>query len=270
MLFRSKYRNLLSNFSLYHNYDALVSVSSSSCDTNRKNLAHRFSVDPARFRYADNVFDDVEVCARAAQPLEESDATLFSGDGPVFLTIGRLSPEQDHAKLIRAFPDVLRQRSDAKLLIVGYGPLHGDLLRLAETLGVSSGVHLLGLRDNPLPLLAQADCFVLSSNYEGKPVTLYEAMALRKPIISTALDGTRDALADGGGYLVENNQQALATAMLTFVDGALPCPPAPSLAVYREKALTQFYNSVLALPAEVSGADVAETVSSASEAEAKR
>ncbi|MGT8959708.1 glycosyltransferase [Escherichia coli] len=58
---------------------------------------------------------------------------------------------------------------------------------------------------NPFPLLKRADCFVLSSNHEGQPMVLFEAMILDKPIISTDITGSRSALEGRSGVLVENS-----------------------------------------------------------------
>lgn len=246
----AKYQNLLSIFSLYHRYDALVSVSASSCEVNRQNLATAYGIDPARFVHADNVFDVDDVKQRASEPLSKIDAALFQGGGPIFMTLGRLSVEKDQAKLIRAFADVARQHANAQLLIVGDGPLHGELGQLIDSLQLVGRVHLLGLRENPLPLLDRADCFVLSSNHEGKPVTLYEALAVKTPVITTDLPGIRDLLSDGGGHVVANNQQALNEAMQAFASKQLGCSPAPDLHRYRAQALDMFYNRVLALEPE--------------------
>lgn len=247
---QDRYRNLLSTFALYRHYDVLVSVSESSREINRDNLAIKHGIHPGRFGYADNVFDPDEAQQRAREALTEADAALFQNAGPVFMTIGRLSVEKDHAKLIRAFAEVVQRHAQARLLIVGIGPLHAALEQLVDSLGLVGRVRLLGLRSNPLPLLARADCFVLSSNHEGKPVTIYEALALKKPIISTDLEGTRDALAAGGGHLVANTQKALSEVMNTFAAGDLVLTPPPDLNAYREQALEMFYREVLDPPDE--------------------
>lgn len=247
---RAKFWNLLSTFALYHRYDALVSVSRASRDANRDQLTRLHDIGTDRFIYADNVFDAAEVQKRAREPLDDADAELLSSSGPVFMTIGRLSVEKDHAKLIRAFAAVAREHAEAKLVIVGHGALHGDLERLIQALGMGAHVHLLGLRENPLPLLASADSFVLSSNHEGKPIVLFEAMALNVPVIATDIPGLRSVLADGGGSIVPNTEEALRDAMDNFVAGALTCAPAPDLRPSRDRALRMFYHDVLALPAE--------------------
>lgn len=245
-----KYFNLPATFNLYQRYDALVSVSASSGEVNRANLALAYNIAPSKFVAAENVFDAAAVRHRAQEALSAEDAALFEQRGPVFINIGRLSPEKDHAKLIRAFAAVAAQYESAQLLIMGEGPLRAELEQLIATLDMRNQVLLLGTRDNPMPLLARADCFVLSSNHEGLPVVIFEAMALEVPVISTDITGLRAALDNGGGQVVENTETGLRDAMHAFAACKLDMPPAPDLDKYRDKALSAFYDKVLALPDE--------------------
>lgn len=92
-----------------------------------------------------------------------------------------------------------------------------DLQRQIITLGLEKSVHLLGRISNPFPLLKRADCFVLSSNHEGQPMVLFEAMILDKPIISTDITGSRSALEGRSGVLVENSVDGLFNGMRDFI-----------------------------------------------------
>src|SRR5699024_9308418 len=186
---KARFWNLASTFSFYKYYDALVSVSESSMSVNRENLADSCGIDASKFIYADNVFDPEEIRQRAKEPLSQEDAQLFIQEGPVFITVGRLSVEKDHAKLITAFAQVKKQCNTASLIIIGDGPLRGELNQLVRALDLEEGVKLLGRRTNPMPLLNKADCFVLSSEHEGQGLVLLEAMALDKPIISVDIPG---------------------------------------------------------------------------------
>jgi CDP-glycerol glycerophosphotransferase len=243
-----KYFNLPATFNLYQRYDALVSVSASSGEVNRANLALAYNINPSRFVAVENVFDAAAVRHRAQNTLLTEDAALFEKRGPVFINIGRLSLEKDHAKLIHAFAAVAAQHESARLLIMGDGPLRAELEQLIATLDMRNQIFLLGVRDNPMPLLARADCFVLSSNHEGLPVVIFEAMALGVPVISTDITGLRTALDNGGGQVVENTEAGLRDAMHAFSAGKLDIPPAPDLDKYRDEALSAFYDKVLALP----------------------
>lgn len=240
-----RFFNLRSIFNLYKHFDVLVSVSESSCEINRSKLALDYNVDAARFTAVENVFDAKLVRERANEFLYEEDAMLFEHRGPVFMSIGRLSHEKDHIKLINAFSEVASKHELATLLIIGDGPLRMELEQLIAARGMSNRVVLLGIRDNPMPLLAKADCFVLSSNHEGLPVVIFEAMALSVPVISTDMPGVRYILDAGGGLIVENNELSLRNAMQSFSNGELRISPALDMDKYRDDAVNKFYKRVL-------------------------
>src|SRR5699024_7426678 len=144
-----------------------------------------------------------------------------------------------------AFNEVHKKHKSIKLLIIGHGPLFNELHNLIGKLKLKDNVYLLGIRSNPLPILARSDLFVLSSDHEGQGLVLFEAMALNIPIISTDIPGPQDVLAHGGGVLVENNKEALALAIERFLKGNLNIPSVPNLKKYKESALNNFYSKVL-------------------------
>lgn len=101
---------------------------------------------------------------------------------PYMIGIGRLVPNKNFSLLIKAFS---KSASERDLVILGQGPEMNDLKTLAKQLGVESRVHLLGFRENPYPYLVNADYLVSSSNAEGFPNGIAEAMCLGKPVIAT-------------------------------------------------------------------------------------
>ncbi len=100
------------------------------------------------------------------------------------ITVGRLAEEKDHATLLRAFAR-LRQSVDARLIIVGDGPLRRNLDELARSLDIGGVVDFVGWQRNPFSWMAAADVFVLSSRFEGFGNVLVEAMACGLPVVST-------------------------------------------------------------------------------------
>lgn len=205
-------------FSIYNNYDFLVSVSELMSDVNREKLSRDASVNEQKFIHCTNTIDVEKILHGASLELDE-DLKPWFGKGSTFITLGRLSPEKDHAKLIVAFHALVERHPDAKLVILGDGPLRGALTGLVAELGLHNKVKLAGLRMNPFAALAAADCFVLPSNHEGQPMVLLEAMVLGKPIIATDIDGNRGALRGHYGCLVENNSDAFSKAMGDFITG---------------------------------------------------
>ena len=119
-------------------------------------------------------------------------------------TVGRLHLQKGHRYLLSAFAQVLTEVPDAALLIVGDGPLRGELEAEAGRLGIVRQVYFLGERGDVPDLLCCMDVYVQASLYEGMPNAVMEAMAAGKPVIATEVDGTQELIEDGEtGWLVE-------------------------------------------------------------------
>jgi glycosyltransferase involved in cell wall biosynthesis len=140
-----------------------------------------------------------------APPLSEAKRALgLDPRRPVVGTIGRLEPRKGHDHFLDAARSMLERANGLcpQVLIVGAGPLRDRLTRQAAELGLARMVRFTGsLVDVRLPLAAM-DVFVLPSNAEGMSNALLEAMAARRPVVATAVGGTRDVLEGGAGVLV--------------------------------------------------------------------
>lgn len=136
-------------------------------------------------------------------------------DARVIGTIGRLNVQKGHRYLLDAAARVFASAPDARLVIAGDGDQAAALRAQAEALGLTPRVVFTGHRTDVPALLEAFDVFCISSTYEGTPLTLFEAMAARKAIVSTAVDGCREVLQDGRtGLLVPpRDVEALAGAL---------------------------------------------------------
>ncbi len=113
------------------------------------------------------------------------------GDKFSFITIGRLDEGKNHKLLIESMKSI-----EARLYIIGDGMLRERLQQQIEKLGLTRKVFLLGKQKNPYKYLSKADCFIFSSNREGFPNVLIEALACKLPIISTdCKSGPREIIA---------------------------------------------------------------------------
>jgi glycosyltransferase involved in cell wall biosynthesis len=153
---------------------------------------------------------------------------LAPGQPPVVLAIGRLTEAKDFPTLIRAFAQS-RSRGNARLLILGEGPLRPALLAEAAACGLTSeDFQMPGFVDNPYAFLARAGVFVLSSRWEGFGNVLVEAMACDTPVVSTDCPSGPNEILEGGrwGQLVPIGDSAALTnaidAVLATARNALP------------------------------------------------
>jgi glycosyltransferase involved in cell wall biosynthesis len=140
---------------------------------------------------------------------------FFAEQKPVVVAMGRMTAQKRFDILLNAFSRVILS-TDARLIILGEGPERTRLENMVKDLGIEEKVSLAGFQRNPYALLAHADVFVLSSQYEGLPMAILEAMACGLPVISTdCRSGPTEILEDGQcGILVPvNDEAALAEAM---------------------------------------------------------
>lgn len=118
-------------------------------------------------------------------------------------TCGRLTEQKNHSLLIRAFQPIARDIPDVTLDIFGTGALKDELERQIKDLGLDGRVILRGRCGDVPNAIRDYSCFVLSSNFEGLPNALMEAMALGLPVISTDCGG------GGARVLIDNGENGL-------------------------------------------------------------
>ena len=136
------------------------------------------------------------------------------------VTAGRLMPQKNQKMMIRSFASVHEKHPDYQLVIYGEGPSRDELEALVKELGLVKCVLLPGNISDIHEHIKNAEIFVLSSDYEGMPNALIEAMCLGLPSISTKVSGATDLIKDHeNGLLTElNNQEQLEKAMLELIE----------------------------------------------------
>jgi len=128
-------------------------------------------------------------------------------DAPLVGCVTRLSPQKSPLTLVDLFARVYRERPQTWFVIVGDGPLRGEMERQLAAAGLSHRVILTGLRRDVPELMAAFDVFVLTSLWEGLPRVLPQAMASGLPIVCTNADGSAEAVINGeNGFLVERGR----------------------------------------------------------------
>ncbi len=129
------------------------------------------------------------------------------GSGISAVFVGRLVSVKRLDQFLQAFVKAFRQEKRLRGVVVGDGPQRGEMEKLAEDLGLGpESVVFLGRRDDVPALLRQADMLVVSSDHEGFPNVLLEAMAARLPVVTTPAGDAGLVVQDGiTGYVVPFN-----------------------------------------------------------------
>lgn len=128
-----------------------------------------------------------------------SDGTLLVG------IVGRLVPIKNHRMFLDAALTVLEQvpAGSMKFVVIGDGELRQHLEGYARSLRIQGSVIFTGWRSDLVPVYADLDIVALTSLNEGTPVSIIEAMAAARPVVSTKVGGVGDVIAEGeSGYLV--------------------------------------------------------------------
>jgi glycosyltransferase involved in cell wall biosynthesis len=178
-------------------------------------------VDPARLSWLPGIGIDTQVFCREGLSetaiAQRRRGLLGDRQGPVYLIVAELHPRKRHADALHGF--TLLGDPESVLALAGEGSLEPELRRRARALGIDGQVRFLGHRPDVPVLVAASDALVLTSEREGLPRCVLEAMAIGTPVIATAVRGTRELLADDCGVLVPVGEpRALAEAMRSLID----------------------------------------------------
>jgi glycosyltransferase involved in cell wall biosynthesis len=164
----------------------------------------RAGIDPARFR----------------EPRDESRRALgLAEEDRVAVIIARLYPEKNHRLLLAAFAEAAGRIERARLLIAGEGVEREAIEAEIHRLSLWDRVWMLGVRRDVPRLLAAADVFALSSDREGLPIAIIEAMAAARPVVATAVGDIPDVVRDGtdGRIVPPGDPAALAAALIELL-----------------------------------------------------
>jgi len=128
--------------------------------------------------------------------------------GPIVCAVGRFVPVKRFDLLLQAFVRVLAEFPETTLLLIGEGPLLWQLKNLVKTLGVENRVVFTGYRADARMLLSNSDLFVMSSDMEGLPVVLLEALSAGVPVVATAVGGIPEVVRHGDTALLTPRGEA--------------------------------------------------------------
>jgi glycosyltransferase involved in cell wall biosynthesis len=134
--------------------------------------------------------------------------------------VGRMAWQKGFEYFLQCIPALSRGIPNARFIMVGEGPLRQELERQAISLGIRDQVIFTGHRSDVRDMMAAMDIVVIPSVLEGFPMVTLEAMAMEKPIVTTAIDGIMEQITDGveGLLIVPKSPLAIAQAVKHLVD----------------------------------------------------
>jgi glycosyltransferase involved in cell wall biosynthesis len=156
----------------------------------------------------------VDEIAAARQALGIAPGSIAVG------TITRLMPSKGNQYLIEAAPAVLSKHPGARFFIIGEGELQPELEAQARALGLGDRLVFSGFQRDVAAALSALDLVVFPSLWEGTPLTVFEALAMGKPIVATDADGLLDVLTARKDALVvpKANAAALAEGICSLIE----------------------------------------------------
>ncbi len=136
---------------------------------------------------------------------------------PVLVHVGRIAFEKNIGFLLQVLTRLVREIPDLLLVVAGEGPARTALEAQSARLGMADHTRFIGYLERGQPLAdcyCAGDAFVFASRTETQGLVLLEAMALGVPVVSTAVMGTREVLAQGRGCLIAEDDEAHFTAQV--------------------------------------------------------
>jgi glycosyltransferase involved in cell wall biosynthesis len=162
---------------------------------------------------------DETLAARAPESAAARLALGLEVSGPLVGTVGRLAEQKGQIHLLQAFPAILAERPEARLVLAGEGPERSRLEEEARRLGIDGRVTFLGHREDIPTVLAALDVFAFPSLWEGMPMALLEAMLLERPVVAAHGVGVDEVVTDGitGLLVAPRDPEDLARALLRLL-----------------------------------------------------
>ena len=200
-----------------HWHDYLVVI-----NRDDEQAAKRYQINPPdKIYYMPGIGVDINYYSSDATPISELERVRqeleLSAETPLFLSVAEFIPRKRPQDVLKAFACLARPNT--RLAFAGDGPLMQQMQQLAMQLGVQHQVNFLGVRQDITTLMAITVATILASEQEGLPRCVMESLSIETPVISTAIRGTRDLLADGCGLLVQvGDIQELTKAMARILD----------------------------------------------------
>ncbi len=181
--------------------DRIVTVS----ETNRESFIKTIPEYAAKTMYIPNLIDEEKIKQLASDKPEEYEGVNV----PIVVTVARLDNSSKRLDRIVQACSLLKSKGYTfEWFLIGEGDDYGMIQELSDKMGTTDVLHLLGGKINPYPYMKHADVFVLTSQYEGRPVVVDEAMLLQCPVIVTRYVSAQEQVGELGTIVSNDNMSA--------------------------------------------------------------
>lgn len=181
-----------------------------------------------------NLMDVDKIVKQSEEPMDVE----YQKDCINLVSVGRIEWQKNYKRFANVHKKLIEDGININSYLIGDGIEKEDIEKLVSENRNLDTFHILGRKENPFPYIKNADIFVLSSNVEGLPTVLYEAIILGIPCISTDVAGAKEILEDRYGLVVENNDESLYNGLKNVLNNK------ESMLKYKENLLDyKFENS---------------------------
>lgn len=154
-------------------------------DITKKSILELFPEYKDKTQIIYNGIDIKGICKKAE---EDCDVVL---QHPAILSVGRLDDNKNPVRLLEVFEQLIKKERNIHLYYMGWGSLEEEVKKIAKEKGLQHRVHLLGYRDNPFPIMKQADLLAMFSKSEGFGLAIAEGLCLGIPFIGSDVGALR-------------------------------------------------------------------------------
>lgn len=165
------------------------------------------------------IYNGIEPVKQKIASVDENTQKVLDWLGPTDTAVGflaRLDPIKDPILMLESFHIALEEVPEAKLIVMGKGPLHEELVQRCQSYGISKNVMFSGLLKNPMPVLPKLRALVMTSLSEAASLSILEAMMCGIPVIAKNVGGNPELVADQrtGFLIADSSAPGFAEAMV--------------------------------------------------------
>lgn len=187
----------------YQSMDKIVFVS----DSAKENFTSLFGFTGDKLTVIHNPIDVDRIMTMSNEPIAEKEKFTLC-------MVGRICPQKRYDRFIEAISLLKKQGCNIFVDILGTGQDEGKIMQMSREYGLSDTIVFRGFCSNPYPYIKRADVFCLSSDTEGYPTVICEAMVLGTPVVATDVVGSRDLLENNKyGILTDLNPESFASGI---------------------------------------------------------